>query len=77
MIKQLSLQEWDGILIDAEVALLEDAPAEDKIKKLVTHIGILSNEVQRLRLTYGEPGLLGVNTTKEEEKAEQARYMKE
>lgn len=76
MIKQLSLQAWDEILCDAETAPYTIGAESSTIKELSKHIRTLSDEIYRMRLTYGEPCLHGVNTTKEEDQKERLRYQK-
>lgn len=75
LIKPLPIDEWEGMHIQAEHALIESInEPHGLLKKMSDNVFAMSDEIRRLRLTYGEPVWFGVNTSQEEDSAERARY---
>ena len=69
-IPPMPTQEWEKLCIDAEIAAAgmidPNFPAEHVIGTLAAYVIKMSDEIRRLRLTYGEEVWWTKNITKEE-----------
>lgn len=71
---RLDVNEWEGMHIDAEAAMLGAIfEGEDVVEKLSGHIFRLSEEVRRLRHKCGEDVWHGVSTTREQDEQERIK----